>query len=880
PSAATDQPGVADLRPAAEACQPAWSSQSQVCCRPTQTCWKPQGFWSLRGHRSLFHPWQLLCPILGLAIPGSLSQPLPVPLVMLPITPLVYISVCSSALSFIHQQKATSLQPVLKEDFEALAARDRDLQRLRLGLVVPAVRPPPSLQQRQEAFDNYLRLIYGPSLVGVQPGRASHQWSSMTLSKEREASTLPTAAPSLQWARVCTEGQTVSAVQPPKDLGTLRQRLARPPRVALPIPPASRKVHSRASQLLAQSSLSCNLGLSLDLQLQAEHLREGEQVSLEPSSSHEPKRIPLKRHPKELLSNLKGFFPATVEPLNQFRRQPVPRPLIFPGFLPNSVVLQHLWLPTDPGQSQDDFWLSRGRRYTATWHQKLLGWWTGSPPPWARGVLAQKSRSSPRCWSRRFSAGAPATPTPRRKSTHSRTRRSPWEEHYAHLPRFLRYFVGQNWFKKLFPIFTLEAYPEVGTVEGLASLLLDLLEDASWGDGVHILNALLRLLPDTSCDLRSRLQDILVRLLNQDQPPSLQDGTQKQFVMLALQLLLACSLESRDVVLELLSYFLYSPANCQPELKKLLSALGLQDPQGFLFKEMVTWAQGSERDSKALLRNRCSQKLEDMIQNLQATLTQASQVSGPASHVFRTSSRVSGTYSNISCAPSRVSETPSLMILSSGLDLAAQEWQAEPVQLSTRRTRRTLSDSLQAFCVVPEACTRFSAPAALQGLPLPLPLEQTDWSRSQLLDLGYIDMLNFFCERQLERHQSSPLEEAEPERPSSLVPVPVPVPVPSTVVPQPLDRRYQPILRLQESRVQMARVNLSASLSRPPPGRKPRWPCVGGPLRMIKLPLPRVELEPFPPNWPTPARPLPPLLLQPALRRYFVPEDVDPDSYS
>lgn len=32
-------------------------------------------------------------------------------------------------------------------------------------------------------------------------------------------------------------------------------------------------------------------------------------------------------------------------------------------------------------------------------------------------------------------------------------------------------------------------------------------------------------------------------------------------MILALQLLLACSLESRDVVLELMSYFLYSPAS-------------------------------------------------------------------------------------------------------------------------------------------------------------------------------------------------------------------------------------------------------------------------------------------------------------------------------
>lgn len=123
----------------------------------------------------------------------------------------------------------------------------------------------------------------------------------------------------------------------------------------------------------------------------------------------------------------------------------------------------------------------------------------------------------------------------------------------------------------------------MGTVEGLASMLVDLLAEATWEDRVNILNALLRLLPDVSSGLRSRLQSSLLCLLNLDNPPSLQvspltpssptlflpptvvptcvqDHIQKQFVMLALQLLLACSLDSRDVVLELMAYFLYSPA--------------------------------------------------------------------------------------------------------------------------------------------------------------------------------------------------------------------------------------------------------------------------------------------------------------------------------
>lgn len=87
--------------------------------------------------------------------------------------------------------------------------------------------------------------------------------------------------------------------------------------------------------------------------------------------------------------------------------------------------------------------------------------------------------------------------------------------------------------------------------------------------------------------------------------------------------------------------------------------------------------------------------------------------------------------------------------------------------------------------------------------------------------------------------------------------------------------------------------------SRGPSGHRPHpetsltcWPAgwmrsqlwagrtLSGPIRMLKLPLPRVEVQPFPPDWPRPARPLPPRLLQPTLQRYFLPDYTDPDSDS
>ncbi|XP_035132365.1 WD repeat-containing protein 97 isoform X2 [Callithrix jacchus] len=812
----------------------------------------------------------------------------------------------SETLSLIHRWKATSLRPVLKEDLDDLVARDQDLQQLRLGLVVPAARPPPSWQQCQEAFDNYLRLIYGSGLLGMQFRRESQQWSTGTLTVERETwdmCALPQAAPCLGQAEVSTAVQTVPTALSPQDLRALCQHFSRPPQVTVPILPTHQRVHSKASQ------------------------------------------IPLlpKRRPQESLSNLRGFFPATVQPHKYY-----PRPICFPGCVPNSVVLQQMWLPAEvsglrsltqlasqrklkSGASQDDLWLWRPRPSQAQWQRKLLQWLGDKPREeeekeeeeeekeeldWALDSLSLHSNQQLNSWELEDQSSVHWTLEPRwRTCEAARTHLHPWhhhghvlfDEHYGHLPKFLRFFIYQTWFKKLFPIFSLQVYPEAGTVEGLASMLVALLKETMWVDRVHILQVLLRLLPDMSSDLHGQLQGLLIHLLNLDQPPSLQvcpsscpslplrplaltnhvpcrpqDQTQKTFVMLALQLLLACSLESQDVVLELMSYFLYSPVHCRPELKKLLHGLGLQDPEGFLFEEMMTWAQDPSLDSKAALRTRCCQKLEDMIQQLQ-TPSQASVVSGAPRRASVTPLGTSWSPSSISRRLSEVSEVPLVVVSPVELHSLAPELQANRTLASVHSwgTRRMLSEMLQSFCPKSKAYLRPAGPAELPGEPLPL--EETDWSHSQLLDLGAIDALNYFCEQLRVQPWSAIRKEAAhlyPPGLDSVVAAPnTVVVVPDTVVPPPQEHWYHPILRLQEAKEQRS-ARSTIGLRGPMPSRLCASRTLDGPIRMLKLPLPRVELQPFSPDWPTPARPLPPRLLQPALQRYFLPENADPDTYS
>ncbi|XP_063583005.1 WD repeat-containing protein 97 isoform X4 [Pongo abelii] len=802
----------------------------------------------------------------------------------------------SKALSLIHRRRTTSQHLVPKEDLDTLVARDRDLQQLRLGLVVPAARPPPSWQQRQEGFDNYLRLIYGSGLLGMQSGRQSQQWSGGTLTVERETwdvCALPQAAHCLAWAEVSTAAQTVPTALSPQDLGALGQHFSQSSRVTVPIPPTHHRVHSKASQ------------------------------------------IPLlpKRWSKEPLSSLRGFFPATVQPHKHCLR-----PICVPGYVPNSVVLQQMWLNAEvsslgsltqlasqrklkPGASQDALWLWRPRPSQAQWQRKLLQWMGEKPGEQeeedekeeeeeeedeeldrASASLSPHSNQQLDSWELEDQSAMDWTQEPRRRSCEAaRTHPHPWhrhgslllDEHYGHLPKFLHFFIYQTWFKKLFPIFSLQAYPEAGTVEGLATLLVALLEKTTWVDRVHILQVLLRLLPNMSSDLQGQLQGLLVHLLNVDQPPSLQDQMQKKFVMLALPLLLACSLESRDVVLELMSYFLYSPVPCRPELKKLLHRLGLQDPEGFLFKEMMTWVQGPDLDSKAGLRARCCQKLEDMIQQLQETPSQTSVVSVAPTRASVIPSGTSWSPSSIFGRLLQVSDVPLMVVSPAEPHSLAPELQAQRTLAPTRSWRTpqlrlgVLSETLKSFCLEPEARLHPAGPAQLPGEPPPL--EETDWSHSQLLDLVPIDALNFFCEQlraQLWAQQRSSLQEeaAHPHPhlpvPDTVAPVPDTVaPVPDMVVPPPREHWYHPILRLQEAKAQRS-ARSAMRLRGPMPPRLCAGRTLDGPIRTLKLPLPRVEPQPFPLDWPTPPRPLPPRLLQPALQRYFLPTDADPDTYS
>ena len=172
-------------------------------------------------------------------------------------------------------------------------------------------------------------------------------------------------------------------------------------------------------------------------------------------------------------------------------------------------------------------------------------------------------------------------------------------------------------------------------------------------------------------------------------------------------------------------------------------------------------------------------KLSEMLPEVSET----SALHPPSKEALSQISMVSGATVHISVMPSSISRTPSPVVSPGEPDSAALESQAQQTlaQMRFGRTRRALSETLTHFCPLPEAHLRSSAPAALPDELLPL--EQTNWSQSKMLDLGPIDALNFFCEQQRARQQG-PLQ----EEPKTLPPCPPPR-RPGMVVLQPREPR-------------------------------------------------------------------------------------------
>lgn len=238
----------------------------------------------------------------------------------------------------------------------------------------------------------------------------------------------------------------------------------------------------------------------------------------------------------------------------------------------------------------------------------------------------------------------------------------------------------------------------------------------------------------------------------------------------------------------------------------------------------------------------------------------------------------------VSPVPSPVEPLESMEQVESMVSIPELHTASTHAHMRIQKTKKVLADMLQTFCLEDPEYATLADMRRKES-----PLAQTVWARSQIVDMFHMDMLNLFCEKLRAREQRSMEEERlveerleeeeyeeEEEEDKEHLPALLRDQLKPNVVlrPRRRERWLYPILRLQEAKAQDFGVFLRSHKMR----SKELTP--DGSLRVLKLPLPRVDLQPFPPGWPAPPRALPPLLLQPSLQRYFLLKDTDPEAYS
>ncbi|XP_056676675.1 WD repeat-containing protein 97 isoform X5 [Monodelphis domestica] len=812
-----------------------------------------------------------------------------------------------------------------------LAARDEELQTLAFGRMEPLAHMFVTPELRLEAFHSYLQVIYGNQLDSVSKEEDEALKNPSTSEEKPPVTSLVTKSSLYEKLEQDIDSMFMNGVTPAKNV-RIRRRIQKRSQVPL-------------TERILLPSIECN-----------------------------------------------GFFPSHM---TQPRPPSTPskwklQSIQFPGYIPNSVTLQQLWDKSDLKglghleflksesleifeRELDSIWLPWGtsKKKERAWMKRALGLGSSFKYPEERTTKKPLkffprylfSEDQEELYEDDLLSEEFMTPEFRAHLEYLFGSTDPdiWNKISAtmptalakELPKFLYSLSVQPWFQKLFPNYKPEECPESFTEEGIARMLLQALEKADWEEGTKILSLLSDLIPKLGHDTRKQLQALLLKLLNKDPPPDLVHKIEKKFVMMALQMLMVVSLGSRDVVLELMSYFLYSPPRCRPALKKLLEQMGLKDPHGFLFKEMISWAEGKNLHSKAALRGRCGQKLECLIKDLKRDMDRSvdydqgkrkrktsawyqeklnltelpefgpeePQLKPPQSptsallkakspippktpvmtwrprgsttvkpkEIPRRSPRDMPSRLSISTRPSPQPQPPPPLgpepILKvspefprpgSADQIRLRRTKSEPQWYSSifekslplKAPEKPLGRSLSAPALLGPAWAPFGEKSvrfafkAQRREPQPSPIRKDTW-------ISPIDALNYFCEQRLKRHLTrlqlqKALQECKP----------------NSIILQPLDIlstfhsiESRKILRLQEHKDTLGVLDAPRMINY----QRSRY---GQNLlkRRLKLPLPRVEPIPFPPIWPPPSRPQPPLLLDEALQRFFLPELSQPDS--
>ncbi|XP_034619680.1 WD repeat-containing protein 97-like isoform X2 [Trachemys scripta elegans] len=637
-----------------------------------------------------------------------------------------------------------------------LAARDQDLLLLQQGKLSAARKPKLNKKLRDEAFERYMHLVYR------QPRRIQIPHNdSFDADMVLEACLLSPLVPKLygptasrMFLGAFLDGAEENAERPmlkaPAADGVCREdalepRAGRGSRLALPTPSASKGLEDS----LRRSSLA---------RIRSQISQARQEAAAASESQHTGSRS---RSSSLQITRVNGHGPSTSQESSHLHVR-----RLSSGFLPNSVVVQQF-------RSQDDIESAR-ESLLAMWLEVQQDQAGRAGPERGEELLGteEEEDEAARTAAILEKISSISLPVPKWKESVTSfflTQPDEFEQPQAspsggEIPSFVLQFEDTEWFRQIYPVLSSMDSLQGLSVSRFVRRLLEALLTVDDGAKTDIVQAILTLHEQLGVENGREVCKALLLILNQSDPPRLEEKTQKKFVLTSLNALMAFCRDSKELLLELMAYFLHSPVSSR--------------------EKPVT---------KAALRRICAQWLEGVMQDFQ-------------DHKSST---------------------------------------LEPFQARAGK-RHFPGSSPKAKKAAGRSRVSPSA-----GSPEP--------------SVGPINAINHFCKVQMKRD----LEDLKQPKPAGAQETK------NTVMALPSTGRSQAILRLGETNT-MARRRPSQRFYLP---RIFPLPLLTGFVHAIKLPVPRINVNPFPPDSDMPASPNTFISMQQKVQKYFIPKFSLADSY-
>ncbi|XP_078542653.1 WD repeat-containing protein 97 isoform X2 [Lissotriton helveticus] len=436
-------------------------------------------------------------------------------------------------------------------------------------------------------------------------------------------------------------------------------------------------------------------------------------------------------------------------------------------------------------------------------------------------------------------------------------------------PYFILQFQHKDWFQVLFPDFGPETFPKTITVDEFVSQLLQGLKLVNFPMKVGIIDAILLLHEQEGFPNVREVHDALISGLNPEIPLNLQVQDQRDFILATLRALKILDCNSKDLALELMTYFQQATLKLRTPLMALFEELGLQDREGHFYKEMDSWETWKDTDgSKPALKDFCNRWLDEWMDKLQGHVAKILQAlpqkpkraragrkllprkKGRVSKVQTQGTPLTGTISQF--LDSHKVQTQGTLLTES----ISQFPDSHKVQIQDMPLTETISQFPDSHKVqiqdmpLTETISQFpdSHKVQIQGMPLTGTISQFPDSHKDTtskldvrpagqpdpcLDLSPMEAINYFCEVQNQKE----LQALRPEQELTTEDVK------DTVVALPPIDRSDAILRLGETH-SMLRTRKSENFYLPPIPQQQN--ILSGFGRYINLPMKKINLNPFP----------------------------------